>query len=180
MIDTDREAKLHRLQNAGIPLKYRSLTKKDFERKGAILFDYLGSPAYAEDLAEGKGICLSGNPAVRSDLLAMMAKGSALAGRSTVLVSLHQLVPLIANNEERRNFITRADFVYVDWFEREFRDNACPYTFSELCDVEDFIVGRSHGNRATNFASCKRWEQLSWFSRDFLGAMSDHVIDIVL
>lgn len=178
--DPEREVKIQRLEKAGIPLKYRKLTRKDFLPKGKILLDYLGSDAYASDLLDGRGVCLSGDPTVRSDLLAMMAKPAAIEGRSTVLISLHSLVPVLEHNEERRALIHRADFVFIDWFEREFKSDECPYTLKELSNVEDFLASRMHQGRATHFAACRRWPQLKWYSRDFIGLMEPKVNDIVL
>jgi hypothetical protein len=175
-----REQLIGQLERAGIPLKIRKLTRKDFGSKAAELFDYLGSSAYADDLSDGKGVCLSGDPAIRSDLLALMAKAPALAGRSTSLISLHSLVPAIENNPERRDFILRAEFVFIDWFEREFKNDTPPYSYHQLCDVEDFLASRMHGGRATHFSASNRWGQLKWWSKDFLGLMQPKVQDIVL
>jgi hypothetical protein len=169
-----------RLEQAGIPLKVRKMTRKDFGSKGSELFDYLGSSAYAQDLSDGKGVCLSGNPAIRSDLLALMAKPAALEGRSTSLISLHGLVPTIENNPERREFIQRAEFVFIDLFEREFHGDGCPYTYHQRVDVEDFLLSRMHSGKATHFAASSRWNQLKWWSKDFVGLMQPKVQDIVV
>jgi hypothetical protein len=176
----DREVKIQRIERAGIPLKFRKLGRKDYLPKGKILFDYLGTDAYASDLLEGRGVCLSGDPTIRSDLLALMAKSPAIEGRSTVLISLHSLLPVIENNEERRAFIHRADFVMVDHFEREFRSDECPYNYHQLSTIEDFLLSRMQAGKATHFAACRRWTQLKWFSRDFIGQMEPKVIDIKL
>lgn len=175
-----REAILERLEKAGIPLKVRNLTRKDFGKKGSELFDYLASPAYAEDLSEGKGVCLSGDPSIRSDLLAMMAKPAAFEGRPTSLISLHSLVPILEHSPEKREFIMRAEFVFVDWFEREFTNATSPYSYHQICDVEDFLSTRMHAGRVTHFSACRRWNQLAWWSKDFLGLMQPKVQDIVL
>jgi hypothetical protein len=168
------------MNEAGIPLKFRSLGRKDYLPKGQILFDYLGSDAYASDVAAGRGVCLSGDPAIRSDLLALMAKATAIAGRSTVLISLHLLVSVLETNEERRAFIQRCDFLMLDWFEREFRTDEAPYTYSQISEVEDFLVARANAARVTNFTACRRFDQLKWWSRDFLGMMEPKVVDITL
>lgn len=156
------------------------MTRKDFGRKAPELFDYLGSSAYASDLSDGRGVCLSGDPTIRSDLLAMMAKPAAFEGRPTALISLHALVPVLEHNQERRDFIARTEFLFVDWFEREFNSETSPYSYNQLCDVEDFLAARMHSGRATHFAACRRWGQLKWWSRDFIGLMQPKVIDIVV
>lgn len=168
------------LTSANLPIKINRLTRKSFGPKASLLFDYLDSEAWQEDRAKGKVICLSGNPAIRTELLQLIAKGIALAGNSAYYVTLHQLIFMLEDDDGRRK-LDRVDYVFVDQFEKDFGAGGCPYTFYQRASVEDFLSRRkAEEAKATFFATAKAWASGEWWSRDFVSEFSPMITDIIL
>lgn len=167
------------LKRANLPESVRRLNQKDFATKGARFLAYLNSGAYAKDYEDGKGVNLTGNAAVRTDLLALFAKTYALGRRATWYCSLHYLVTALDfGTDDDRAKLMRTKFLFVDWFEKDFGSDACPYTPLQRTIVEEFLATRSRNGTVTHFSSCAEWDKLRWWSSDFRGLLKDKIVDI--
>lgn len=146
-----------------------------------MLLAYLRSDAYTDDLENGVGICLTGNPAIRSDLLALVAKGLALNNRSTWFCSVHYLVQMLDNGtDEDKAKLGKHGNLFVDWFEKDFGNGECPYTYMQRAEVEEFLSARHRAGLATSFAATTAWNKLRWWSRDFIAFFEPKIVNIYI
>lgn len=150
-------------------------------RKAPDLFAYLNSDLYGNDTQEGRGICLYGDAALRSDLLALIAKGHAAAGRSTMFLTVHALLYFIEHDQEKRTELAKVKNLFIDGFERMFtKEYDCPYTFYQQVEIEEFLTGRRNSGLINNFNTHHAWSSVRWWSRDFIAANAEVVREIKL
>jgi len=168
------------LASANIPSRAGTLTRDILATKELVDFgDYFASENFKVGLTEGVGFNVYGHPKLRSDALMLAAKSFALGKGSTYFASLHQLIGIINAKGERLDMLRRIQYLFIDWFEREFaKTDERPYSFHELVAVEEFLTQRRYSKQITFFSSVCTWDNHKWWSKDFLGGMSDIVINI--
>jgi hypothetical protein len=169
------------MTKAGLSQRVQSLKGSDFTRKALRLFDYLSSDQFRQDLTNNVGVCLSGNPAVRYDVFGIMAKPFAIEGRSVFYCTVNQLVFYLEHDDERRKFLTRCRYLFINDFEKDHKtqpDN--PYTPRERMEVEEFLRFRTEVGLLTNYSATRQWSGLRWWSPDFLQGQADYIRDISL
>lgn len=110
----------------------------------------------------------------------MQAKGFAIAERHVFYCTLHAFIYFLESNDDRRKMLTRCKYLFLDGFEKDFRSEEVPYTLYQRMEVEDFLKARIDAGLVNNFAACRRWGQLRWWSADFINGMTSYVRDIAL
>jgi hypothetical protein len=162
-----------------LPPSVRNFSRKDFVKHGFQALDYIASAAYVYDQANGIGICMTGNAALRGNLFPFIAKPFALARRSTWYCSVHSLQYLLeAGSDETRIHLANCETLFLDWFEKDFGNEGCPYTYTQRADIEQFLVTRLRSGFITNFSARAPWMQLKWWSRDLLEVFEPKIVDI--
>lgn len=177
----DEEAALDRLRRANLPLRVRRLTGRDLSKPAAPALDYIRSQAYLADVQAGRGFNLAGTDPVRSDVLLLAAKGHALNGAGVWFCSLHYLIHKLGSaTEDERTQLHKYQYLFVDFFEKQFGDQGCPYTLHERMIVEEFITRRFRDGFITSFTSSAPILSLTWWSRELLAQIAQQTQDIVI
>ena len=179
--EDERKRLVERFQKAAIPPRLWKAKAKDYRSKAPTLFDYLESDARSDDIANGIGIALYGNPAIRTDVFGMVAKGHAAAAQSVQLLSVHRLLYFMEHDDERKRECAKVKHLFVDGFEKEFTTDATsPYTYYQQIEIEEFLQSRRDAGLLNHYSVSNKWSAVKWWTREFIAAQGAAVVEIKL
>lgn len=126
-------------------------------------------------MREKRGVYIHGDPAYNNLLLMWTARALALGNGSVHFVSLGHLVGVVEAAGDKYGQLSRVRHLFVESFEVT-RPPECPFTPYERNLVQRFLIARQRVGLNNHFAASPAFDDLKWWSDDFVGELKQVTI----